>query len=81
VVVVRAVEIFGDVHIFDPNLTIVDIAERIDQGGFSLANRLDFRARQHQSGGKRVADGIVKRSATVLYIDLLKFHFCAYLLG
>ena len=73
-VVVCAVEIFGDIHVFDPHLPVVDVTKGIDQRGFPLAYRFYLRAGQYESGGEGVADGVVECRTAVFYVDFLEFH-------
>ena len=70
VIVVSAVEILGDIHVFHPDLTVVHIAESIGQRGFALADRLDFRSGQHKASGESVTYGIVEGGTSVLYVNI-----------
>ncbi len=74
VIVVRAVEVFGNIHVFDPHLASVDDAIGIGQRGLSLTYRLDLSARQHYAGRKRLGDSVVKSSSTILYVNVLGLH-------
>ena len=76
VVVVRPVEILGDVHVFHPDFALLDDAKRIHQARLSLADGLDFRPGQNDTRRKRVEQLVVERCPFILnrYV-LLKFFF------
>ncbi len=74
-VIVRAVKIFGDIHVLNPYFAIIHITECINKGCFPLAYGFDFRAGKHYPGCKCVGDGIVECGTTVFYIYFLEFHF------
>lgn len=75
VVVVRSVEVFGDVHVLDPDGVVGDVAVGVGQRGFTLADCLDFRAGQYDTGGKRVGNFVVEVGSTVFYVDFREFHY------
>lgn len=74
VVVIGAVEIFGDIHVLDPRLSVVDVAERVGQRGFALAYGFDFRPGQHKAGRECVGNGVVECGTPVFYVYFFEFH-------
>lgn len=76
-VIVCPVEIFGHIHIFDPQFALLHNAERVDQARFSQADRFDLRAGQHDPCRKRVEQLIIESRPLVLYLYIitnLLFH-------
>ena len=67
VVVVSAVKIFGDIHVFYPDLSVVDITECIDKACLTQAYRLYFSAGKHKSCSKCVGNRVVKICAAVVF--------------
>ena len=70
VVVVRAVEIFGDIHVLNPYLAVVDVAERVVQPRFAQPDRFDFGPRQYDAGIERIEQLVVERGPFVANIYL-----------
>lgn len=70
VVVVGAVEVFCNVHVFYPHFAFVNVAKCVDERCFALSDGFDFGAGEHDSGCVGVADGVVKRSTAVFYVDV-----------
>lgn len=58
-------------HVLDPQLACNERAERIGKTGLGLADRLDFRAGQNQTGRVRVNELVVETGLLVLYVDAL----------
>lgn len=69
-VVVGAVEVFCNVHVFNPYFAFVDVAKCVDERCFALSDGFDFGACEYDSGGVGVADGVVKRCSAVFYVDV-----------
>jgi hypothetical protein len=67
-VIVRAIEILGNVHILDPQLFIYESTISIDKADLRQPYRFYFGARQHNTCRKSLGKDIVKRSPAVLYI-------------
>ena len=66
-VVPRAVEVFGDIGAFEPDLaSLVDRDERLGERGATFAQRFDFGSGQDQTRLIGVFDGIVVPCALVL---------------
>ena len=73
-IIVSAVEVFGDIHILDPYLAVADIAESVDKARLSLAYRLYFSSCEHNTGGKCFRNGVVKSGSPVFYINIFLSH-------
>ena len=71
VVVVGAVEVFGDVHVLDPEFAVGKVAEGVDQAGFALADGFYLGAGQYDAGGVGVQQFVVEGGAAVLYVDVV----------
>lgn len=80
-VVVGTLRILRDIHVLDPHLSVVDEAESVYERGLSLADALDFRARQRDACGVGVDDFVVEGGASVLDAYALRFVFSAFLFG
>lgn len=71
VVVVSAQLVLGDVHAFHPQFPVVEVAIGVDKAGFTCADRLDFRSREHDSGGIFFQEFIIEGGSFVFYIDIV----------
>ena len=61
-------------HVLHPKFSTDEITIRINQTSLSQTNGLDFRTRQHNTGGICIYELVVKRSSFILYIDWSWFH-------
>ena len=68
VVVVRPIEILGNVHVLHPQLIVYECAVGVDKARLGLPYRLYLRSRQHQAGRKGLGKDIVERGTLVLYV-------------
>ena len=78
-IVVRAIEILGNVHVFHPQFSVGKITESIHQTGLSQTDGLDFSARQHDTGSVSVQKLIVKRGTFVFDVYGRLFYLLALL--
>ena len=81
VVVVRAVEIWVNIHALDPYLAIVDVAECVNEGSLTKSDGLDLCAGQYYAGCVCVNEEIVERCLLVFYLHrTLLAKFLLYLI-
>lgn len=73
-VVICAVEIFGNIHIFDPHASICDVTKRVDQACLSLPKCFDFSSGQDNAGSKCVGNSIVECCPSVFYVNIVWLH-------
>ncbi|OAV75301.1 hypothetical protein Barb7_01091 [Bacteroidales bacterium Barb7] len=79
-VVIRAIEVFGNVHILHPYLAFFRNTISIHETCLSQADGLYLRTGQHHTGRVRFEQFVIERCPLVLYlyvIAYLLFHFPA----
>ena len=81
VIVVRAVEVWADIHPFDPQLAVDHGAVGIHQTRLAETDALDLRPREHDTGSKGLDEEIFKRSLLILdlYWALLPQQFLFFI--
>ena len=81
VVVVRAIEIFGHVHILHPQFVAYEYAVAIDKAHLGEAYGLYLGTCEHNAGSVGIGYDIVERGTFVLYVYVVYFLFhknCGY---
>ena len=70
-VVVGAQFVFGNVHAFDPQFAVVEVAVGVHQPGFPGPDGFDFGAGEHDAGGVFFQEFVVEGCSSVFYIDIV----------
>ena len=68
------VEILSDAHTLDPQLVIIEIAERIGKGGVTATYGLYLCSVQLDSSDETLDNLVVERRPFILYIDFFLCH-------
>ena len=73
-IVVASKEIFGNIHVLQPHLAILNITEGVDKTRLAKAYRFDFGAGEHNAGCEAFDNLIIECRPAILYIYVTISH-------
>lgn len=68
------IEILSDAHALDPQLIVIEIAERVREGGVTATYGLYLSAVQLDSSDETLENLVVERRPFILYVDFFLCH-------